>query len=92
MATAEIPKTRGVLWNSLRKTASSRFYANGGLPQDEAVIAGHSVEIAMRHYRELSPISYQRVTGATEAPTGARTGAGMERTTRKRDRNARQVV
>jgi hypothetical protein len=69
MATAGIPKTRGVLWNLLRKTAASRFYQNGGLPQDEADIAGHSIDIAMRHYREFSRACLKRVAGATEAPT-----------------------
>lgn len=63
MKTAGVPRSRGSLWNVLRKTWVSRFYASGGLPQDEADIAGHGMAIAMKHYRELSPTSRDRTAG-----------------------------
>jgi len=68
MKAAGIPKQKGKLWNVLRSTASSRFYASGkAMPQDEADIFGHSMAVAVKHYREMSPASLERVAGATDS-------------------------
>jgi integrase len=72
---AGIPKTRGVMWNLLRKTASTRLYAAGALPQDEADLLGHSVQIAMKHYRALSAHRQQWLAGILDAGRGASRGA-----------------
>ncbi len=75
MKAAGIPKTRGVMWNLLRKTASTRLYAAGALPQDEADLLGHSVQIAMKHYRALSAERHQRLAGILDPGRGAPRGA-----------------
>ncbi len=75
MRTAGVPKTRGVTWNLFRKTWVSRLYASGRvLPQDESDWAGHSVQIAMRHYRDYSPASLERAAGALDGPVAAPPG------------------
>lgn len=77
MKAAKVEKPRGALWNLLRKTWVSRLYASGkALPQDEADIAGHSMAVAVRHYRALSAEHHERLAGALDgAPGGARSGA-----------------
>lgn len=55
MKAAHIPRIRGSLWNTLRKTWVSRIYQNPKvMPQDEADWAGHSMAIANKHYRDYS--------------------------------------
>jgi len=67
MKAAGIQKTRGVIWNLFRKTWTSRLYAGGRvLPQDEADWGGHSVAIAMKHYRQYSTASLERAAGALD--------------------------
>jgi site-specific recombinase XerD len=75
MKAAGIPKTRGVLWNLLRKTTSTRLYEAGALPQDEADILGHSMAVAVRNYRALSADRHERLAGILDPGRGARGGA-----------------
>ena len=68
MRAARVPKVRGSLWNVLRKTWVSRLYANGALPQQEADWGGHSMAVATRHYRELSPAARAGAEGLLNRP------------------------
>jgi integrase len=80
MKGAEIPKVRGAMWNVLRKTWVSRIYAKGALPQQEADWGGHSMAIADKHYRQLSPATRGGAAGLLNRPaTVATTVAARER-------------
>lgn len=78
MKTAGVTKTRGVMWNLFRKTWVSRLYESGRvMPQDEADWGGHSIQIAMKNYRQFSSATMERAAGALDgAPKGAGAGVG----------------
>lgn len=68
LTTAKVPKTRGVMWRLFRKTTSSRLYAGGKvMPQDEAAMLGHSIEVAWKNYVQLSPAADERTKGALDS-------------------------
>ena len=75
MKAAGVPKVRGALWNTLRKTWVSRIYSSGKvMPQQEAAWGGHSMAVATRHYLEYSPAGRSGGGGVLNRPeTGART-------------------
>ena len=79
MRKAGIPKIRGSLWNVLRKTWVSRIYAKGALPQQEAAWAGHSMNVATRHYLDFSPAASAAADGLLDRSLGrAQGGARTE--------------
>lgn len=81
LKSAGVPKVRGVLWNTLRKTWTSRIFDRGALPQDEAAWGGHSMQIADKHYRDHSRDTKARASGLLDrAPSVASGVAGNQQT------------
>ena len=76
MRKAGIPRVRGSRWNVLRKTWVNRIYNNGAKPEQEAEWGGHTITVAMRHYREHSPTARMGATGLLNRATVASTVAG----------------
>ena len=67
--------TTGTFSPATVKEATQLYASVQTLPQDEADILGHSMAVAVKHYRALSSEQHRRLESVQDLPRGAWSGA-----------------